>query len=128
VARICRELESPSFHPRGGPHYLVPTYDERAADFDPERYWRGPIWLNTNWLLWHGLRQHGRNALAQEIVASSVELVRLSGFREYFDPLDGSGHGSDRFSWSAALFTDMVLASRGPGTQATRAGVGGRRV
>ncbi len=112
VAAICRELESPSFHPRrGGLHYLVPTYAERAADFDPERYWRGPVWLNTNWLLWHGLRQHGRTSLAEEIVASSVELVRRSGFREYFDPLEGSGHGSDRFSWSAALFLDMVLAS-----------------
>jgi len=119
VAAICRELESPSFRPRrGGPHYLVPTFDERAAGFDPERYWRGPIWLNTNWLLWHGLRLHGRSGLADEIVASSVELVRRSGFREYFDPLDGSGHGSDRFSWSAALFTDMVLASRSPLTMA----------
>ncbi len=113
VAAICRELESPSFHPRrGGVHYLVPTYDERAAGFDPDRYWRGPVWLNTNWLLWHGLRQHGRTALADEIVASSVELVRRSGFREYFDPLDGSGHGSDRFGWSAALFVDLVLTSR----------------
>lgn len=114
VTAMCRELESPAFHPRrdGSLHYLVPTYDERAADFDPERYWRGPVWLNTNWLLWHGLRQHGRTSLAEEIVASSVELVRRSGFREYFDPLDGSGHGSDRFSWSAALFTDMVMASR----------------
>ena len=113
VAAICRELESPSFHARGrGAHYVVPTYDERAADFDPERYWRGPVWLNTNWLLWHGLRQHGRAGLADEIVASSVELVRRSGFREYFDPLDGSGHGSDRFSWTAALFTDLVRASR----------------
>ena len=120
VAAICRELESPSFHPRrGGLHYLVPTYDERAAGFDPERYWRGPIWLNTNWLLWHGLRQHGRHALAAEIVASSVELVRHSGFREYFDPLDGSGRGSDRFSWSAALLTDMVMASRNQSTPAT---------
>jgi len=115
VAALCRELESSSFHPRReGLHYLVPTYDEQAADFDPDRYWRGPIWLNTNWLLWHGLRQHGRHVLAEEIVASSVELVRRSGFREYFDPLDGSGRGSDRFSWSAALFTDMVLASRRP--------------
>jgi hypothetical protein len=70
--------------------------------------------LNTNWLLWHGLRNHGRHVLAEEIVASSVELVRRSGFREYFDPLDGSGRGSDRFSWSAALFTDMVLTSRRP--------------
>ncbi|HVA87235.1 MAG TPA: hypothetical protein VNF73_13090, partial [Candidatus Saccharimonadales bacterium] len=111
VAAMCRELESPSFHPRpGGAHYLVPTYNERAADFDPDRYWRGPVWLNTNWLLWHGLRQHGRISLANEVVASSIELVRRSGFREYFDPLDGSGHGSDRFSWSAALFIDLVLS------------------
>ncbi len=114
VAAICRELESPSFHPRpGGAHYLVPTYNERAADFDPDRYWRGPVWLNTNWLLWHGLRQHGRIGLADEVAASSIALVRRSGFREYFDPLDGSGHGSDRFSWTAALFIDLVLAGRG---------------
>ncbi len=129
VAAICRELESPSFHPRrGGLHYLVPTFDERAAGFDPDRYWRGPVWLNTNWLLWHGLRQHGRNALAAEIAASSVELVRRWGFREYFDPLDGSGHGSDRFSWSAALFTDMVMASRSPGSPAASTRVGDRQV
>jgi len=37
-----------------------------------------------------------------------------SGFREYFDPMDGTGRGSARFSWSAALFTDMVLSSRRP--------------
>jgi hypothetical protein len=129
AAAICRELESPSFHPRrDGLHYLVPTYDERAADFDPERYWRGPIWLNTNWLLWHGLLQQCRTDLADEIVASSMELVRRSGFREYFDPLDGSGHGSGRFSWSAALFTDMVLASRHSRTLATRNRVGGSAV
>ncbi len=127
VTAICRELESPSFHPRGGGlHFIVPTYDERAADFDPERYWRGPVWLNTNWLLWRGLCQHGRTGMADEIVASSVELVRRAGFREYFDPLDGTGHGSDRFSWSAALLTDMVLASRRSRTLATTDRVGDR--
>ncbi|MGZ6269001.1 MAG: MGH1-like glycoside hydrolase domain-containing protein [Candidatus Limnocylindrales bacterium] len=127
VTAICRELESPSFHPRaGGLHFIVPTHDERAADFDPERYWRGPVWLNTNWLLWRGLRQHGRTGMADEIVASSVELVRRAGFREYFDPLDGTGHGSDRFSWSAALLTDMVLTSRRSRTLATTDRVGGR--
>jgi hypothetical protein len=110
VAAICDELESPAFHPRQGQanHFIVPTYDEGAPDFDPQRYWRGPIWINTNWLLWQGLRQHGRDQLADEIAASSVELVRRSGFREYFDPLDGSGHGSDQFSWTAALLIDLV--------------------
>lgn len=49
------------------------------------------------------------------IHARAALLVRRSGFREYFDPLDGSGRGSDGFSWSAALFTDMVLAGQREG-------------
>jgi len=113
VAAICDELQSPAFHPRGrDPHFIVPTYDERAPDFDPQRYWRGPVWINTNWLLWHGLRQHGQHELADEIAASSVDLVRRSGFREYFDPLDGSGHGADQFSWTAALLIDLVQSAQ----------------
>ena len=35
-------------------------YDLTAADFDERRYWRGPVWINTNWLLWNGLLQHGQ--------------------------------------------------------------------
>ena len=39
----------------------------------------------------------------------TIELVRRSGFREYFDPLTGEGAGVDRFSWSAALTLDLLL-------------------
>lgn len=67
-----------------------------------------------------------RTGMADEIVASSVELVRRAGFREYFDPLDGTGHGIVRFSWKAALLTDMVLASRRSRTLATTDRVGDR--
>jgi hypothetical protein len=30
--------------------------------------------------------------------------------REYFDPLTGEGLGSDDFSWTAAVVTDMLHA------------------
>lgn len=110
VDALVQDLESASFHPgRGGLGFIIPTYNERAPDFDPDRYWRGPVWLNTNWLMWLGLRRHAQRGLARQVGASSIELVRKSGFREYFDPFDGSGHGSDQFGWSAALFIDMVL-------------------
>lgn len=79
-----------------------------SPGFDRRRYWRGPVWLNTNWLLRHGLRQDGRQDLAHEIVRSSLSLVALSGFREYFDPFDGAGRGSTDFSWSAALAIDFI--------------------
>ena len=49
--------------------------------FDRRRYWRGPIWINTNWLIWSGLRQHGRGAAPDEILpaASGWSSGRLPG-------------------------------------------------
>lgn len=35
-------------HCTRAPCYLLPTYDVHDADFDPRRYWRGPIWINTD--------------------------------------------------------------------------------
>jgi glycogen debranching enzyme len=104
---LVRTLRSPSFRTRG--EVLgVPTYDLTAEDFDTRRYWRGPVWVNTNWLVSRGLRHHGRDALADELDAGTVELVRRSGFREYFDPTTGAGYGSDDFSWTAALLLDVL--------------------
>jgi glycogen debranching enzyme len=86
----------------------VPSYDVTAADFDERRYWRGPVWINTNWLLWQGLVQHGQTAEADEVLRSSLRLVARSGFHEYFDPFDGAAFGTDGFGWTAALTLDVI--------------------
>ncbi len=91
----------------------VPSFDLTDPRFDPQRYWRGPAWLNTGWLIGHGLRTQGRPELAADLLSDVVTLAKRSGFREYFDPRGGNGHGTDRFSWSAALVLD-VLAESGP--------------
>jgi hypothetical protein len=39
-------------------------------------------------------------------------LCKEQGFYEYYDPTTGFGHGSDLFSWTAALFLDVVLENR----------------
>jgi glycogen debranching enzyme len=80
--------------------------------FDPRRYWRGPVWINTDWLIWRGLLQHGQHQLANHVADSMLALVRRSGFREYFDPFSGEGRGSDRFAWSAALIIDLLERRR----------------
>lgn len=111
VSAISEALRSPHFDPPGDvEHYLIPSYDLRGAGFDPRRYWRGPVWVNTDWLVWRGLRQHGEAGLATEIEGSIIRLVERSGFREYFDPFGGQGYGSDNFSWTAALLIDVLLA------------------
>jgi hypothetical protein len=110
VTAVTDELRSPHFDPPGGvEHYLIPSYDLRGRGFDARRYWRGPVWVNTDWLVWQGLRQHGQAGLAAEVEGSIVRLVERSGFREYFDPFGGQGYGSGDFSWTAALLADVLL-------------------
>jgi Mannosylglycerate hydrolase MGH1-like glycoside hydrolase domain len=92
----------------------LPSYDRTATDFDRLRYWRGPIWININWLLWRGLRAHREDAAAAALRAAMLRLVGEAGCYEYFDPVTGAGIGSPAFSWTAALTLDL-LAEGSPG-------------
>ncbi len=112
VEAIVADLGSPHFRPAEPGAFLVPSHDLVSPEFDRRRYWRGPVWINTDWLLWRGLDQHaaaaGAAGIAAEIAGSMVRLVRRSGWREYFDPFTGAGYGSADFSWSAALIVDLL--------------------
>ena len=110
---IMADLRSASFHPDRPDGFVAPSYDLLAGDFDERRYWRGPVWINTNWLLWQGLRQHGQAVEADEILLSSLRLVERSGFHEYFDPFGGAAFGTDGFGWTAALTLDLVERHHG---------------
>ncbi|WP_119729517.1 MGH1-like glycoside hydrolase domain-containing protein [Thermomonospora amylolytica] len=96
----------------GAAGYPVPSCDLQSTSFDRTRYWRGPTWINTNWLLWLGTSAHGLTVIADLLYGATLRLVRQSGFREYFDPFDGSGRGSHDYSWSAALVMDLLAARR----------------
>jgi glycogen debranching enzyme len=90
----------------------VPTCDIQSAAFSRDGYWRGPTWVNTNWLIWSGATLQGLTVIADLLYGSTLRLIRQSGFREYFDPFDGTGRGSHDFSWSAALVLDLLGSKR----------------
>jgi hypothetical protein len=102
---------APGAAPAGATALPLPSYDRTATDFDPLRYWRGPVWLNMNWLLWRGLARHGRGELADALRARMLALVDRAGCYEYFDPSSGTGIGSPTFSWTAALTLDLLAPS-----------------
>jgi hypothetical protein len=68
--------------------------------------WRGPCSLNTNWLLVRGLRRHGFGEVAEQLAERSRTLVDRGGFNEFFNPLDGTPVGAERFGW-ATLAADL---------------------
>lgn len=74
-----------------------------SASFEPQRYWRGPVWLHINWMLALGLAEYGHGGLADRVRASARECVEAGGFFEYFNARTGSGCGGADFSWTAAV-------------------------
>ena len=87
----------------------IASTDEKESYFKPVAYWRGPIWINTNWALWLGLLRYGYNDRAEQLRQGVFKLVTNQGFREYYDPTTGEGLGGKNFSWTAALVIDMIM-------------------
>ncbi|CUU55594.1 Glycosyl hydrolase family 63 C-terminal domain-containing protein [Parafrankia irregularis] len=105
VDGLVKTLLSPRYWARYG-IASVPTDDPA---FLPRCYWQGPVWVNMNWLIADGLDRYGRREAADAIRANTVEVIRASGSMfEYYSPLDGSGAGSNRFSWTSALLIDIL--------------------
>lgn len=83
--------------------YPVPSVPKNSRHFKPNSrtyLWRGPTWINTNWLILEGLRRHGYDEFAGAIADASKSLVEHSGFREYYNPFSGRGGGERDFGWS----------------------------
>ena len=64
------------------------------------RYWRGPTWLFSTLFVLRGLVRLERDVEANHLVERTLELIRRSGFREYFNPITGEGMGARSFGVS----------------------------
>jgi hypothetical protein len=95
---------------------LCPSTAASESSFDPLRYWRGPVWVNVNWMIHHGLKRYGFQALADKIKEDTMGLIEDSGMYEYFDPRPtalypgkaNAGLGADHFSWTAVIYLDLL--------------------
>lgn len=88
------------------------TVARTDPDFSPTRMWRGPVWVNTAWLVIRGLRSHGLDEAASRLTTAVLETVALHGPCEYFRADDGSRSpgATVTFGWSAALAIDLAVS------------------
>jgi hypothetical protein len=101
VAPPSVAASEPSYQP-GGSHGLV------------RRYWRGPTWVNSAWMVWIGLRRLGYAEQAARLADGLIAAVAREGLREYYDPRSGKGLGAKDFAWSA-LIAEMADPRPGSG-------------
>lgn len=100
---LQEDFYAPDEHTR----YFLPSLAKISLFYEPRRYWRGPVWIVTNWLIMQGLQDYGYSELANTVKEHSLALLE-HGFYEYYDPRDGTPAGASGFSWSAALALELL--------------------
>ena len=104
MAQLIERLSSDGWSPK----FPIPSVPTDSPQFDAERYWQGPTWVNTNWLIIQGLRAQHESTLADALLRRTLQLVDAGGFAEYFSPYTGEGYGAKEFSWTAALALELL--------------------
>ncbi len=103
---------------------VIPTVSLRMPAFDPLRYWRGPVWPVTNWLMVEGLKRYD-GEMAEALRASTIRTIeqnrRASAgrFRDLAASLMMHNSYDDRFTtpsrtqYRHGWFWDSCLAAIG---------------
>jgi hypothetical protein len=91
---------------------LPPSTSPCSPAFDPQCYWRGPVWPVFTWLLTWALRRDGENSVAAALQSASLEQLGDSTFAEYYHPLTGAPLGSLSQSWTTAVALDWLLGEK----------------
>jgi hypothetical protein len=90
----------------------VPTVARNDPRYDPAQMWRGPTWVNVNYLLIEGLERSGQRDVARELRDRTLEMVMAhSDIYEYYHPetAEPGPRAASIYGWSAALFIDLAL-------------------
>jgi len=82
-----------------------------SSKYEPNGYWRGPVWGPSTYLIYEGLVANGEMALAQTIAERFCDTcARDSTFRENYNALTRAGQYDSGMTWSAADFLLLATA------------------
>ena len=84
-----------------------------TTHYEPDGYWRGPIWAPSTVLIESGLRSSGFAELADTVSERFRALCEKSGFAENFDAVTGAGLRDRAYSWTASSY--LLLAGEAEG-------------
>jgi hypothetical protein len=89
----------------------------RSPHYQPDGYWRGPIWGAPSVLLSAALDDLGETALAAEVRRRFCDLAARRGLAENYDAASGAPLRDRAFTWTASAF--LWLAAQSAKAQVT---------
>ena len=91
---------------------MLPSVARTDTTYNSDKMWRGPAWININYIFIEALQQISEFDLAKTIREKTLKLImKNSGLYEYYKSETGrSGkNAAPLFSWTAALFIDLSI-------------------
>jgi len=130
--KLAEHLDNPATF---GVLLRVPSVATGERSMDEKDMWRGPVWINMNWLIVRGLRRYGLEDAASKIESETIEEIerqygKYGVFFEYYDglkeidppslkrkgkcdPASGPYHQVIHdYGWTASLYVDLLLGNR----------------
>lgn len=95
------------------PEYFLTPYgmaseSPKSKLYDPDGYWRGPIWAPPTLLIIDGLRSLKENDFAEELAKRFCNTCNKNGFAENFNALSGEALRDPAYTWTSSIF--LILA------------------
>ncbi len=90
----------------------IPTVAKSDPKYNPEQMWRGPVWVNINFIFVEALTRAGYAKEAHELAERTLRLVMgQNDIYEYYHPETGEPppKAAPMFGWSAACFIDLAV-------------------
>jgi glycogen debranching enzyme len=95
--------------------YPLPTVAIDDPKYNPLVMWRGPTWVNVNYLMIEGLQRSGYTELARELRRRTLDMIESADdIYEYYQPETGEipPKAASTFGWSSAIFIDLAIQAR----------------
>lgn len=92
--------------------YPLATVSISDPSFDAMQMWRGPSWMNINYLFVEALKRIGKPELETKLRRDTLAtIMQQRDIYEYYNPLTGERppKAAPIFGWTSAVFIDLAI-------------------
>jgi len=86
----------------------VASESTKSELYEPDGYWRGPIWAPSTFLIVQGLKKCGEEELAKDVALRFSKLCRKSGFAENYNAISGAPLRDNGYTWTTNVFLSFM--------------------